>query len=247
MVRGWRNSIPTILALYQIFCKVSTQQCREEYSIYGMMLRRHSFKSTMASNWNGCIQACNDDVRCQSMNYDIGRQICELNDRTKEAKPEDFVADKYRSYVKRLKRGITHFSSQLARSSIGCNKTKTASITVSNQTEEWTNQNSNQLHVTVTVNYSKWWLNIKVIFADILLEIRPVIEEISDSKKGRWKFSVFEKKVLNSRMLQVVTWSPKFYFQCLCLNRFSPPPSPSVEFRQSPLTGKRSGGARNLD
>ena len=101
------SSTSSFLALYQIFYVVSAQQCRDEYSVYGMMLRRHTFKKTKASNWSACIQACEDDIRCQSMNYVIRQEICELNNRTKEAKPEDFVPHDRRSYMKRLrKRGI---------------------------------------------------------------------------------------------------------------------------------------------
>ena len=58
------------------------------------------------TNWLKCVDKCNDDVRCQSFNYVITRGICELNDRTKEARPGDFVADSERVYLTRLsKRG----------------------------------------------------------------------------------------------------------------------------------------------
>ena len=101
------SMIPTFLALYQILYVVAAQQCRDEYSVYGMMLRRHIFKKTKASNWSTCVQACEDDIRCQSMNYVISQKICELNNRTKEARPYDFVPHDRRSYMKRLrKRGI---------------------------------------------------------------------------------------------------------------------------------------------
>ena len=54
-----------------------------------------------------CVEKCNHDVRCQSFNYVISRGICELNNRTKEARPEDFVPDSDRFYVGRLDgRGI---------------------------------------------------------------------------------------------------------------------------------------------
>ena len=51
-------------------------------------------------------QACNSDVRCQSYNYVIFKDICELNNRTKEATPQGFVRDKDRYYMtKTPKRG----------------------------------------------------------------------------------------------------------------------------------------------
>ena len=54
------------------------------------------------ANWLKCVQKCDDDVRCQSFNYVISRNICELNNRTRDARPEDFVTDGDRFYIKRL-------------------------------------------------------------------------------------------------------------------------------------------------
>ena len=90
------SSATAFLDLYQIFCAVSAQQCRNEYSIYGMMLERHTFKKTKASNWSPCVQVCDDDTRCQGMNYVIGQEIYELNNRTKDARPEYFVPNEKR-------------------------------------------------------------------------------------------------------------------------------------------------------
>ena len=50
--------------------------------------------------------ACLADVRCQSYNVVMFIAICELNNRTKEARPEDFVTNKDRYYMaKGPKRG----------------------------------------------------------------------------------------------------------------------------------------------
>ena len=89
----------------RVFCKLDPGQCRSEYSIRGM-LKGRIFMETTTTNWLKCVEKCNYDVRCQSFNYVITRGICELNDRTKEARPENFVADSERVYLKRLnKRG----------------------------------------------------------------------------------------------------------------------------------------------
>lgn len=61
-------------------------------------LKRHIFKITKTSFPFDCLQACNDDVRCQSFNYVISQEICELSNLTKEAKPEDFVSSYGRYY-----------------------------------------------------------------------------------------------------------------------------------------------------
>lgn len=97
----------TLLVMCQKSHEVDAQQCRSEYSIRSMMLKGHIFMAKKASNWLKCVEKCNYDVRCQSLNYVITQGICELNNRTKEARPEDFVPDSDRFYIKRLDgRGI---------------------------------------------------------------------------------------------------------------------------------------------
>ena len=44
---------------------------------------------------------CEEEVKCQSYNFVIGDKVCELNNRTKEARPEDFKPDQTRFYMKR--------------------------------------------------------------------------------------------------------------------------------------------------
>lgn len=98
-------TLPAIM-ICQMFCELEAGQCRSEYSIGGMMLKGHTFLEKTTTNLLKCVDMCNDDVRCQSFNYVITRSICEINDRTKEARPEDFVADGERVYLKQLsKRG----------------------------------------------------------------------------------------------------------------------------------------------
>ena len=67
-----------------------------------MMVQRHTFKKIRATNWLECVEACDDDVICQSINYVNSEDLCELNKRTKKAKPEDFVPDNDRAYMTRL-------------------------------------------------------------------------------------------------------------------------------------------------
>ena len=83
-----------------------TQRCGSESSILGTMLRGHTFQKMNTKNSLECVQACDADVRCQSFNYVISEDVCELNNRTKEARAEDFVSDTARFYLKRFaKRG----------------------------------------------------------------------------------------------------------------------------------------------
>ena len=105
-----KGLVVTLLVMSQISYELDAQQCRSEYSTRGMMLKRHIFMARKSANWLKCVDKCNHDIRCQSFNYVISQAICELNNRTKEARPEDFVPDSDRFYIKRLDgRGIVLF------------------------------------------------------------------------------------------------------------------------------------------
>lgn len=99
-----------LLVFCQIFYEATAQQCKEaEYSKFGMMLRRHIFKRITGVSLSGlCMLHCYEDVRCQSFNWVISRKMCELNNRTKEARPEDYVPDSDRLYLRRdqINRGL---------------------------------------------------------------------------------------------------------------------------------------------
>ena len=101
------HSITVLLALCHVIHEVTGQQCspsgqKREVSIFGMMLQGHIFrKITGATLGNICLQECYRDIRCQSFNFVIYQDMCELNNRTKEARPEDFVPNSGRYYFKR--------------------------------------------------------------------------------------------------------------------------------------------------
>lgn len=99
-----RFRIAVQLLLYHMIHQISAQQCNGEYSIQGMMLKQHVFKTMKTSNSLKCLQACNDDVKCQSFNYVILKDVCELNNRTKEGRPEDYVPDSDRLYYGRVRK-----------------------------------------------------------------------------------------------------------------------------------------------
>ena len=50
------------------------------------------FSANKTANWLKCVDMCSHDVRCQSFDYVISQRICELNNRTKEARTEDFFS-----------------------------------------------------------------------------------------------------------------------------------------------------------
>ena len=83
------------------------RQCKRLRSIYGSLLKGHVFQEHNAANILACSLLCNSNIRCQSINYVISRHLCELNSRTKEARPEDYVQDADRVYLTRpSERGI---------------------------------------------------------------------------------------------------------------------------------------------
>ena len=100
-----------------LLCCTAAQQWeatgQPEVSKFGMMLQRHIFKRiTGAGLSDVCLRECYADVRCQSFNYVFTQDICELSNRTKEARPEDYVPSPERFYFKRdYKRGLYIFLS----------------------------------------------------------------------------------------------------------------------------------------
>jgi len=87
-------------------------QCQTaEYSIGGKFLRGHTFKSSTVGCPMGCYLMCEEETTCQSYNFLIDQNLCELNNRTKEARPEDLKQDQRRFYMKRaINRGKLPFS-----------------------------------------------------------------------------------------------------------------------------------------
>ncbi|CAH3166075.1 unnamed protein product [Pocillopora meandrina] len=99
---------PVLLTLCQMFSGLIAQHCSRQVSVYEMMLQRHIFKILIVetSNTLECLTACNDEKRCQSFNFVVSKNICEMNNRTKEARPEDFVLDSDRYYYGRVRNRV---------------------------------------------------------------------------------------------------------------------------------------------
>ena len=92
----------TMFLISRIGILGATVQCHEqEQSIGGMYLRGHMFKMYRVGLPVECYFRCEEEVTCQSYNVVVGQNICELNNRTKEARPEDFIPDEKRFYMKR--------------------------------------------------------------------------------------------------------------------------------------------------
>ena len=92
----------------------ASNQCREERSINGMALQGFVFKKFSVRAFHECDISCEKELTCQSYNYVVGENSCELNNRTKEARPEHFRSDPARVYLRRLSnRGMYKVISKL--------------------------------------------------------------------------------------------------------------------------------------
>ena len=83
-------------------CVSAGEQCREERSINGMALQGFIFKKFLLSAFHECDISCETEITCQSYNFALSEKSCELNNRTKEARPENFLSDPARFYKRRL-------------------------------------------------------------------------------------------------------------------------------------------------
>ena len=77
-------------------------QCRNNVYIEGMALRCSVFKRWSVAAPHLCDVKCGQEITCQSYNYNQKYQICELNNRTKEARPENFLSAPAWFYIRRL-------------------------------------------------------------------------------------------------------------------------------------------------
>ena len=93
--------ISVLFVLGQLLYKTVTQQCGSEVSIFGWMLQGHIYNTMLAELPHTCVQVCREDDRCQSFNWVISLLKCEFSNRTKEARPGDFIPDPDRFYYKR--------------------------------------------------------------------------------------------------------------------------------------------------
>ena len=86
-----------------IDCVSAGNQCREEVSVSGMALKGFVFKKFSVTALHECDISCEREITCQSYNYAAGEKSCELNNRTNEARSENFHSDPAWFYKRRLR------------------------------------------------------------------------------------------------------------------------------------------------
>ncbi|XP_066026868.1 leukocyte tyrosine kinase receptor-like [Pocillopora verrucosa] len=81
---------------------IAEDQCRIEINIRGMTLKGFVFKRMTVAAPHICDILCEREITCQSYNFNRKEQICELNNRTKDVRPENFRSDPAWFYIRRL-------------------------------------------------------------------------------------------------------------------------------------------------
>ena len=97
--------IAILLALFEVLCLVKGQCTESKYSSHQMTLQQYIFETLKTSDSFECLLACEDDVIRQSFNNVTNQEMCELNNRTREARPVDFVPNLIRYYYGRVNNG----------------------------------------------------------------------------------------------------------------------------------------------
>ena len=90
--QAWSNGVEDI------------DECESFQPIYGGALQHHVYQTLKLPGSIYCLRACDDNIRCQSINHVVHGEICELNNRTKEARPKDFTTDDTKVYMKKFRK-----------------------------------------------------------------------------------------------------------------------------------------------
>ena len=77
----------------------AADQCNSRRTHYDKALKGHTFDKVKVNSPADCVIRCENELRCQSFNYVMAGRTCELNNRSKEARPEDYVTDPSRIYM----------------------------------------------------------------------------------------------------------------------------------------------------
>ena len=91
-----------LASLYLMDFSTAKNTCKTEVNVPGMALKGFVFKKVPVTAPHVCDITCERETICQSYNYVIGEKSCELNIRTKEARPKNFQPDGLRFYMGRL-------------------------------------------------------------------------------------------------------------------------------------------------
>ena len=97
------------VALYAIYLislantgETAGEQCKVyQVPIHDKALRGHTYQTAKVGELFRCYVRCERDPACKSCNFKHTHEICQLNNETKETKPNDFITEKQSYYIKR--------------------------------------------------------------------------------------------------------------------------------------------------
>ena len=109
---GWSPLSVGFLALFLAFSinqalsngVQDIEGCESFQYNYGGALLHHVYQTIKVPGSIYCLRSCDDHIRCQSINHEVHGEICELNNRTKEARPDAFTTDDTKVYMKKFRK-----------------------------------------------------------------------------------------------------------------------------------------------
>ncbi|PFX18702.1 Fibrillin-2 [Stylophora pistillata] len=144
------------------------KQCRVEINIQGMRLEKFVFKKMSASAPHICDIRCGQEITCQSYNYYRKKEICELNNRTKEARTVNFRSAPGWFYIRRLN-GRAPLGSILELPALSCQEIKASEGKDAISNKYWMNPTGNGKTQLMYCNMSLGTGEIDECKNDILL------------------------------------------------------------------------------
>ena len=112
----WSVSLKISMMLYVFYMIImtsATQTDGEACKIYqvpirGKALVGHTYKTAKAEELFRCYVRCERDPGCKNCNFKHTQELCEMNNETKVAKPQDFISYERSYYIPRIVRGGYH-------------------------------------------------------------------------------------------------------------------------------------------
>ena len=74
-------------------------KCKSQVSAFQKAPQGHTYDTFKVNSPDVCVKRCDKEEKCQSINFVIDESICELNKRSKEARPDNYVTDPRRIYT----------------------------------------------------------------------------------------------------------------------------------------------------
>ena len=99
------NSIFLLLFLFPRYA--NTQHCTQGTlrTHYGIVLKGHIFHSFYTEKLAVCYSACNTNLACQSLNFNLADKTCEFNSEFNRSRPQSLEKSEVHVYAENPDRG----------------------------------------------------------------------------------------------------------------------------------------------